>query len=140
LSAPSRPDDILTDADPGFRTPEFEALLREKGVVQELRAGRNDMATVDRLIFTLKRAMAEEEAETGRGWAAALQDAVRGHNESGQGHLYGAAPEDVRDRKSASLEFDLEWDESHAMRDNAEKIHARAKRLEERAPTASTSP
>jgi hypothetical protein len=126
------PDDLLTDEDPGFKTPEFEDLLKEHDIVQEFRAGRNDMATVDRLIFALKRAMAEHEADTGEGWAARLQEAVRGHNEVGTGHLYGSAPEDVMGRKCANLELNLEWDESHAMRDNARQIEKRAATLQER--------
>lgn len=128
--AGTAPGELLTDADPGFKTPAFRALLAEKRIVQDIRAGRNDMATVDRLIFTLKRAMAEHAAETGEQWAARLQDAVSSWNESGTGHLYGSAPEDAMEKKSPGLEFNLEWDAAHDMADNAKQIHTRAAKLQ----------
>ena len=101
-------------------------MLRERGIVHEYRAGRNDLATVDRLIFAMKRTLAVHEAE---GSPEGLQEVIQGPNESGTKVLYGSAPEDVRG--NASLIFQREWDESQNMRDNARRIHLRARKLEE---------
>ena len=59
------PDVLSTDQDPGFLSPKFKELLESKGIQQSLRAGRNDLAVVDRAIYTLKRTLAIHSLETG---------------------------------------------------------------------------
>jgi hypothetical protein len=99
--------------------PEFQQVLRERGIVHTVKAGRNDLATVDRLISTIKRIMASREAA---GSDEALADAPART-------LYGSAPEDVRGNKP--LIFQRQWDESKGMEDNAKSIHLRARKLQE---------
>jgi hypothetical protein len=125
-----RPRELTTDRDVGFTSEDFAKLMRDERIVHTLALGRNDISTVDRLIFRLKRALAEEEEETGRGWEAALKDVVEGYNETGTSALYGSAPADVK-YSNPSLIFQRQWDESHAMRDNAKQIHGRAEKLDE---------
>ena len=117
---------LITDGDPGFVSPEFQGVLRERGIVHSLKAGRNDLATVDRLISTIKRIMAAHEAA---GSDETLADVVNGINESPTRPLYGSAPEDVRDNKP--LIFQRQWDESKGMEENAKRIHIRARKLRE---------
>ena len=117
---------LVTDGDPGFMSPEFQQVLRERGIVHTVRAGRNDLATVDRLISTIKRIMAAHEAE---GSDETLADVIESINESGTRALYGSAPEDVRDNKP--LIFQRQWDESKGMEENAKAIHIRARKLQE---------
>jgi hypothetical protein len=117
---------LITDEDPGFKAPEFQRVLEERRVVHQFRAGRNDLATVDRLIATIKRIIASHEAEES---PEGLQDVIDGISESGTRALYGSAPEDVRDNKP--LIFQRQWDESKGMEENAKSIHIRARKLQE---------
>ena len=82
------PEVLTTDADPGFLSAPFKALLASKGIHQTVRAGRNALAVVDRVIFTLKRAMATHSLESGRNdWAERLQGAVKAYNDNPHGTL-----------------------------------------------------
>lgn len=122
------PQVLITDEDPGFKAPAFQAVLRERRIIHEYRAGRNDLATVDRLIFSIKRTLAAHEAGES---AEGLDDVVKGINESGTGVLYGSAPEDFREGPNRPLVFQREWDESKSMEDNARQIQARARKLQD---------
>lgn len=86
------PKRLLTDADPGFKTREFKALCAENDIDHQFRFGRNDIATMDRLISIIRRAFARNIAETGdNDWAEQLQKVIKGHNESSNPHLIWAA-------------------------------------------------
>jgi hypothetical protein len=119
------PQVLITDEDPGFKAPRFQEVLNDRRIIHEFRAGRNDIATVDRLIGTIKRILASHHAE---GDERSLEEIVHGINESGTAVLYGSAPEDVT-RDNKPLIFQREWDESHNMLDNARRIHLRAQKL-----------
>ena len=58
-AAGKAPSMLSTDADPGFLSAPFKELLESRGIHQIVRIGRNDLAVVDRLIFTLKRTLAQ---------------------------------------------------------------------------------
>ena len=121
------PQVLITDEDPGFKAAAFQDVLKDRRIIHEFRAGRNDLATVDRLIFSIKRVMGSNEAA---GDARSLADIVAGINETGVPVLYGSAPEDLKDHNPA-LVFERMWDESQGMLDNARRIHARARRLQQ---------
>ena len=92
------------------------------------------MATLDRFIGVIKRALAEHTAETGeQDWASRLQEAVHGFNENGAPALYGSAPDDLRGPngqvQNKVLAFERQWDESHFMVHNAELIKQHADKL-----------
>ena len=120
------PQILITDEDPGFKDARFQEVLKDRRIIHEYRVGRNDLATVDRLIFTIKRTMASHEAA---GDDVSLEEVVSGLNESGTKVLYGSAPEDVRGNKP--LIFQREWDESKNMEDNAKQIQMRARKLQQ---------
>ena len=117
---------LITDEDPGFKAPEFQRALEERRIVHQFRAGRNDLATVDRLIATVKRIISSQEAEND---PTTLAEVIDGINESGTRTLYGSALEDVRGNKP--LIFQRQWDESKGMEDNTKSIHIRARKLQE---------
>jgi hypothetical protein len=70
------------------------------------------------------------ELPTPPSFIAQLGDIIDGINETGIPALYGSAPEDLRDHNPA-LVFERMWDESQGMLDNARRIHARARRLQQ---------
>ena len=129
------PDVLSTDADPGFLSPQFKGLLETKGIQQSIRAGRNDLAVVDRAIYTLKRTLAIHSIETGRNdWAERLEAAVKAYNDSPHSALMDGAPDDIRgpggEVKNKLLYFRREQQEASNMETNSEQIQQRAERLE----------
>ena len=132
------PELLSTDADPGFLSPQFKELLESKGVHQAIRAGRNDLAVVDRAIYTLKRTLAIHSLETGRNdWAERLEAAVKAYNDNPHSTLMDGAPDDIRrphgeigEVKNKLLYFRREQQEIANMKTNSQQIQERAERLE----------
>jgi hypothetical protein len=119
------PQILITDEDPGFKAPRFQEVLQDRRIIHEFREGRNDIATVDRLIGTIKRIMAGHEAE---GEDRSLEEIIDGINASPTEVLYGSAPEDVT-RDNKALIFQRTWDEAHNMLDNSRRIAIRVQKL-----------
>ena len=128
------PEVLSCDADPGFLSPKFKELLESKGIQQSIRAGRNDLAVVDRAIYTLKRTLAVHSLESGRNdWAEQLEAAVKAYNDSPHGTLTDGAPDDIRgpggEVKNKLLYFRREQQEASNMETNSQQIQVRAERL-----------
>ena len=121
------PTEVVTDADHAFQTPDFRAWLTRHGVRHVLKAGKQDLATVDRAIGVIKRAVAEHEAA---GTPAGVRKVVEGMNQRGAPALLGASPNEVLRGDKVAI-FERLWDESNNMADNARQLHARARRLTE---------
>ena len=85
---------------------------------------RNALATLDRAIQSLKTALAQEEGQ----WAKALEKVVRGQNAAPNQHLYGSAPNDVKDNKV--LQFRLKEQGADDTAHNVDINEKRAKQLE----------
>jgi hypothetical protein len=125
------PNELITDKDGVFQAPSFRALMEEHGVLHEFKESTNDIATVDRLISTLRRALAQESAESGESdWAARLKKVVDGYNRAPHTHLLGASPSEASDGTSKELQFELEFRASQEMHENAELIQKRKAKLE----------
>ena len=129
------PEDITTDADSGFQAKVFQDLLANRHIHHTLRAGRNDLATVDRLISTIKRALAVHSAESGNSdWAERLQSAVKGYNDTSHPRLMQGAPDDLRGPggaiKNKFIYFNREYEEAENMEHNDEQIRKRAAKLQ----------
>jgi hypothetical protein len=124
---------LLTDGDPGFKTKAFQEALGK--TYHELKVGKQDLATVDRLIGYLKRKQKQAELDGERpNWAEQLQRRVDGFNNAGAPALHQSAPSDLRgpsgEIRNKELFFDREWDESKGMQANAAAIRRRAEELE----------
>ena len=126
------PDEISTDADPGFQTKAFNELLSEKGIHHTFREGRNDIATVERLISTLKGARATHLADVGNEWN--LKSAVDGYNDTSHPRLMQGAPDDLRkpggEIGNKLIYFNREVEEARNIAQNTTEIHNRAEKLE----------
>jgi transposase InsO family protein len=98
-----KPRVLVTDEDPGFKAKSFEDLCEKDGITHVFKVGRNDIATVDRLIFTIRRALAEHMAESGEvDWASQIQKVVKGYNAMGHPRLMGSAPKTCLETRSCS--------------------------------------
>ena len=128
------PDELTTDADPGFRTGQFEGLLSDRGIHHTFREGRNDIATVDRLISTIKRALATHAADGGGDWKERLQATVAGYNDTSHPRLMDGAPDDLRTPdgaiKNKIIYFHREEEEAKNIQQNTDEIKKRADKLE----------
>jgi hypothetical protein len=73
-----KPDVLVTDADTAFTPKAFRAAMDGLGVEARLRAGRNDIATVDRAIGLLKETIQRFRASSGKSdWGHFLQKVVK---------------------------------------------------------------
>ena len=129
--AGNTPDEISTDADPGFQTRDFNELLSSKGIHHTLREGRNDLASVDRLISTLKRALATDAADGG---SATVASVVAGYNDSSHPRLMEGAPDELRrpngEIGNKIMYFHREEEEAKNIQQNTEEIKKRAAKLD----------
>jgi transposase InsO family protein len=129
----SLPTQLITDEDGVFKAPSFRALMQRDGIVHTFKEARNDISTVDRLIGLLRRALAQESAQSGEAdWASKLDQVVKGFNESPSSHLLGGSPADAsKPEEHKGLAFQLDWNASEDMRHNATEIQKRRGKLEE---------
>ena len=123
------PRELVTDGDKGFVAPVFQTLLEAHDIHWRLKSGRQDLAIVDRLIGTIKRSLAEDQAE---GRDATVHDVVAGQNERVAPAVRGA-PLELRKPGGGVgdkvLFFDRMWDEAKALRDTVRAQDARAAHL-----------
>jgi len=130
--AGNTPDEITTDADPGFQTKSFNELLTTRGIHHTIREGRNDLASVDRLISTLKRALATDAADDGEATVASV---VAGYNDSSHPRLLQGAPDDLRkpggEIGNKIMYFRREEEEAKNIQQNTDEIKKRAGKLSE---------
>jgi hypothetical protein len=105
------PTQLITDADGVFKAPAFDALMRKHDIAHTFKASKNDIGTVDRLISTIRRALAQESAESGENdWATQLDKVVRGYNEAPHRRLFGASPTDASKPPQTEHEKELVFD------------------------------
>jgi hypothetical protein len=105
--------------------------MRRHHIVHEFKESLNDIGTVDRLISTLRRALAEESAESGESdWAARLRKVVAGYNQAPHAHLLSASPSEASHGASKELTFELRRRASAEMFENAQLIQKRRAKLE----------
>lgn len=129
------PTVLVTDEDGAFKAASFEALCRSRHIVHEFKAGQNDIATVDRLIGTIRRALAQEAAESGENdWAAQLQKVVKGYNDSPHRKLFGHSPDEAskppNSEHKKELIFNLRYRGAIEMRHNQDGIESRQDKLQ----------
>jgi hypothetical protein len=126
------PQQLTTDADGVFQTAAFRELMEKHHVLHDFKRSMRDISTVDRLISTLRRALAEESAESGESdWAAKVRQVVAGYNQAPHAHLLGASPAEAGDEESnKELAFELRRRASDEMLQNHQEIEKRKAKLE----------
>ena len=137
------PSVLLTDGDPGFRTPSFQKALG--GTHHELKMGANDLSIVDRLIGFLKRKQRQAELDGQKeSWADRLQERLSGWNHTGAPALYNSDPADLRgahgEIANKELYFNRLWDEGKGMQANAAAIERRAQHVRDAGAFRSLAP
>ena len=100
------PIELNTDKGSEFNSAEFQKMLATKKILFRVSESRNDIATLDRAIATLKATLTRFVVTPGNGnWAAMLQRATKAHNKNAHTHLDGAAPVDVEDDEAKQFEL-----------------------------------
>ena len=128
------PTVLTTDEDTVFRGNRFEAVLRRNDIVHVLKRSREDLATIDRLIGQVRRALAIEVRAGAESWAARLQQVIAGHNKSPHRKLFGETPADVSKPPETEHErstiFDLRYQAANDMQVNQDLIDKRKAKLQ----------
>ena len=128
------PTVLTTDEDAVFTGSRFEAMLRRNDIVHVLKRSREDLATIDRLIGQVRRALAIEVRAGAESWAARLQQVIAGHNKSPHRKLFGETPADVSKPPETEHEkstlFDLRYQAANDMQVNQDLIDKRREKLQ----------
>ena len=127
--AGTKPLMVTFDGAPEFGKA-WEAMLERRGIEGDAKApeDKQGIATLDRAIATIKRAMTRRVAAGGENWASELGKAVKGLNASSHSALQGEEPRDVANNDD--IRFSLKKEAAEDAAENAEMIQARQTALE----------
>jgi hypothetical protein len=123
---------LTTDEDSVFIGYRFQAMLKKNDIVHVLKRSREELATIDRLIGQVRRALAIE-VRAGASWAERVQQVISGHNKAPHRKLFGEAPADVSKPETEhekSTVFDLRYQAATDMKYNQDLIDKRKEKLQ----------
>jgi len=110
-SSGRKPIQLNFDKGVEFGAAVFSEMLATKGILYRVSVNKNDIATLDRAMATLKVMLTRRTNTPGSGnWAQELSKATRSYNFTGHEHLGDQAPAKVEDNKS--LRFSLQQQSS----------------------------
>ena len=120
------PKELNTDSGAEYTSPAFKQILERLNIAHRVKdpQSKNDLATVDRAIQTLKKAMLIGPGD----WSERLPAVVRGMNKSPHAALADVAPDAVEDKPD--LVFHLRQGASQGMVENAQAIDKRGEALQ----------
>ncbi len=127
------PTVLTTDEDSVFISYRFQAMLKKNDIVHVLKRSREELATIDRLIGQVRRALAIE-VRAGASWAERVQQVISGHNKAPHRKLFNEAPADVSKPPETEHEkstiFDLRYQAATDMKHNQDLIDKRKEKLQ----------
>ena len=130
------PFELNSDKGSEFTGKEFQDMLVAQQIKFREKESKNDIATVDRAIATVKQTISKLEITPGAGeWAEVLQKATKAHNKKSHTHLDGGAPEDVQEDKEK--QFDLQQQAAKS-RDQQTEVSKKLRGKVEKNPTYRT--
>ena len=124
------PRELNFDKGTEFTSREFQAMLARRHIQYREKVGKNDIATVDRAMNTIRDMMARRGADAAAGgdWLTELPKAVASYNKLDHSALHDNAPAEVKG--DADLRFQLRHEAAGAMLDNAAQAQERKRKLE----------
>jgi hypothetical protein len=130
-----RPPHVLTtDEDSVFMGNRFQDLLRRNHIAHGLKKSREDIATIDRLIGTVRRALAVNVKGGATNWAETLRQTLAGYNRSPHRKIFGETPADVskppETEHQRSVIFDMRYQGAQDMELNQDRIDKRKEKLQ----------
>ena len=111
-----------------FTSREFQTMLDRRKIQFREKVAKNDIATVDRAMGTLKDMLARRGAEAGGDWLAELPKAVAAYNKLDHSALHDNAPDEVEGDKD--LRFRLRYENAEKRMENAQEAQERKRKLE----------
>ena len=114
-----KPRELNTDKGTEFTSREFQTMLARRNIQYREKVGKNDIATVDRAMRTLKDMLARRSADAAAGgdWLTELLKAVASYNKLDHSALHDNAPGEVQGDKD--LRFQLRYENAEKRMDNA---------------------
>jgi len=126
VDADPHPQRLDTDGGSEFTSATFKALMTKYKIDHVVKHvdDRNAIATVDRAISTIKRAIARRQAAKGGSWFSNLDAAVEGYNKS-EHSVINSAPKDMTD----DVIFALKKEAAEDFQSNSKMIQSRQDNL-----------
>jgi transposase InsO family protein len=118
-SSGRKPIEMNVDKGAEFKSAQFRAMLDTKGIdILRVSEGKNDIATLDRAIATLKLLLTRRTLTTGAGnWAVELKAATESYNNTGHTHLGFEAPGTVEDNDQLQFQLQVQAGKDHDQQD-----------------------
>ena len=114
-----KPIEMNVDKGPEFKSAQLKGMLTARGI-ENLRVseGKNDIATLDRAIATLKLLLTRRTLTTGAGnWAAELKAATDSYNNTGHTHVGLEAPGTVEENDQLQFQLQVQAGKDHDEQD-----------------------
>ena len=126
VDADPHPQRLDTDGGSEFTSTTFKALMTKYKIDHVVKHvdDRNAIATVDRAISTVKRAIVRRQAAKGGSWFSNLDAAVEGYNKS-EHSVINSAPKDMTD----DVIFALKKEAAEDFQSNSKMIQSRQDNL-----------
>ena len=105
-------------------------MLARRNIQWREKVGKNDIATVDRAMGTLKDMIARRSADEAAGgdWLTELPKVIKSYNKLDHSALHQNAPGEVKD--NTDLRFQLRYENAEKRMENAEQAQERKRKLE----------
>ena len=122
-----KPEELSSDKGSEFMSASFRTRLSNLGIAHRVKAGPQDLATLDRAIGTLRATLSRRTAESGAPWYEELDAAVDSLNNTAHSALFGEEPASVE--TNDDLRFDLRYHNAEMAAENQEQAEKRGERL-----------
>jgi hypothetical protein len=124
-----RPKEVNCDRGHEFAGRVFTAMAQRHGIAVRFKVDRNDLATLDSAISTLKSILTRRTVTVGAGnWAEELKEATESYNELPHEHLQGVDPNQVASNKDVI--FSLQEDAGNGFAHNDAVVRKRIAKFE----------
>jgi len=102
------PRELNSDRGGGWAKTRFQELCKREHIYQKFKKGRNDIATIDAAIGTLRQALTKRSARSGKTWASELASATRGINARSRDAPHASSAKDVKDDVPLRIDLRIE--------------------------------
>jgi len=125
-----KPRELNSDSWTEFSSREFQTMLARHKIHWREKVGKNDIATVDSAMRTLKEMLARRGADAASGgdWLDELPKVLASYNKLDHSALHHHAPSEVKG--DDDLRFQLRYENAEKRMENAEQAQDRKRKLE----------
>jgi len=123
------PRELNSDRGQEFTNARFQELCKRQNITQKFKKGRNDIATIDAAIGSLRQALTKRSARSGKTWVVELANATKGINARSRDALHDQSAAEVK--QDIPLRIDLRLESTQKSLENEASMDKRDVKLQE---------